>query len=463
MYNNITKFINPKYATLFLIVLGGILLALFMNSRYREGYTNTEINRKLGAKVNNTDLDAKIKETSTVKRIDSNIRNIKTNKLDSRSSVITNLTSDVTGLKTDVSGLKTDVSGIKDLQGKLSSTNDGVDILRTNVMDLNKNKMDNTSSVISDLQAGIKTKLDASVFDSTMKNVPTGSTIADMVDGKISAKAGDINAAKDQFEKNAATKMTAFDANATDKTASFNGTVVEQTSSFNSNADTQRNAFNGLFDNKYGTFDSYAKSTTSTLGSMKDASVSAAERAEAALNQSIQIQKNIFGASSEKMITQANRYNTIDANIPIDPTLMQKTTDQSMNVIRETLVNMGDLLAKETAVKNAITSYKTAAENYNSNPTPANLTSLNSSFGVLDSTTTALKVAYNSGSADNDQSASIKAKAFAIDDLRRELDTKMQNVLNKQDVVTQYDSTVYTGIMWSILGTSFLYYIFTEM
>jgi hypothetical protein len=144
---------------------------------------------------------------------------------------------------------------------------------------------------------------------------------------------------------------------------------------------------------------------------------------------------------------------------------MQKTTDPSMNVVRESLVNQNDLLAKETAVKNAITNYKTAAQNYNSNPnpTPANLTSLNTSFVTLNSAITALKDAYNSGASSTDESASIKAKAFAIDDLRRELDTKMQNVLNKQDAVTQYDSTVYTGIMWSILGTSFLYYIFTEM
>ena len=424
MYNNITKFINPKYATLFLIVLGGILLAMFMNSRYREGYSNTQINNKLGEKLNKKDLDDKIKQTAAIKAINSDIRNINTNKLDSRSSVITNLKKDVTGLKTDVTGLKTDVN----------------------------KKLDNSSSVISDLQAGIKTKLDASVFDSTMKNVPTGNTISEMVDGKINAKAGDINAAKDLFEQNAATKMTAFDANAADKTASFNGTVVTQTASFNSNADTQRNAFNGLFDNKYGTFDSYAKVATNTVGSMKDASVSAAERAEAALNQSIQIQNNIFGASSEKMITQANQYNTNDA---------MKTMDPSLNRVKEGLVNQDDLLRKETDVKTAITAYKTAADNYNNTQSDANLASLLSATSALVTITNDLKDAYSAPGLD--ETDSIKAKASAIDNLRRELDTKMQQVLNKQDITNQYDSTVYTGIMWSVLGTSLLYYIFTEM
>lgn len=453
MYNNITKFINPKYATLFLIVLGGILLAMFMNSRYREGYSNTQINNKLGEKLNKKDLDDKIKQTAAIKAINSDIRNINKNKLDSRSSVITNLKKDVTGLKTDVNKKLDDKSTtITDLQGKLTNTTDDIGNLRTSVKNLNDTKLDNTSSVISDLQAGIKTKLDASVFDSTMKNVPTGNTISEMVDGKINAKAGDINAAKDLFEKNAATKMTAFDANAADKTASFNGTVVTQTASFNSNADTQRNAFNGLFDNKYGTFDSYAKVATNTVGSMKDASVSAAERAEAALNQSIQIQNNIFGASSEKMITQANQYNTNDA---------MKTMDPSLNRVKEGLVNQDDLLRKETDVKTAITAYKTAADNYNNTQSDANLASLLSATSALVTITNDLKDAYSAPGLD--ETDSIKAKASAIDNLRRELDTKMQQVLNKQDITNQYDSTVYTGIMWSVLGTSLLYYIFTEM
>jgi hypothetical protein len=185
---------------------------------------------------------------------------------------------------------------------------------------------------------------------------------------------------------------------------------------------------------------------------MKDASVSAAERAEAALNQSIQIQNNIFGASSEKMITQANQYNTNDA---------MKTMDPSFNRVKEGLVNQDDILGKETNVKTAITAYKTAVQNYNNNQSDANLTLLLTASSDLDTKTQELTLAYSQ--PEQDQTASIKEKASAIDNLRRELDTKMQQVLNKQDITNQYDSTVYTGIMWSVLGTSLLYYIFTEM
>lgn len=510
MYNNITKFINPKYATLFLIVLGGILLALFMNSRYKEGYTNAQINSKLGEKLNEKDLNEKLKTTGTINSINSNIRNIKKNKLDSNSSVITNLQKDVNDKLGTKSKVITDLQNEVSMSRSVSSANNrDMGNLYKFTRDLNNNKLDISSSVITDLQAGIKTKLDASVFDSTMKNVPTGNTLAEMVDGKINSKAGDINAAKDLFEKNAATKIIEFDANAADKTASFNGTAVAQTASFNSNADTQRNAFNGLFDNKYGTFDSYAKVATNTLGSMKDASVSAAERAEAALNQSIQIQNNIFGASSEKMITQANQYNTNYTNSSVidtspgliyDPsgtappipkeresftniTSPYSSSDQNSDnkaiydkiedyntLLRTSPTNQNALKESfkvlvsniELFVKGKIQIYKDAAKNYNDSPSAGKLTTLKNAGNDLSMSITLLKTAYESATPD-DQTASIKSKASAIDSLRRELDTKMQQVLNKQDITNEYDSTVYTGIMWSVLGTSLLYYIFTEM
>ena len=55
-------------------------------------------------------------------------------------------------------------------------------------------------------------------------------------------------------------------------------------------------------------------------------------------------------------------------------------------------------------------------------------------------------------------------KAKSIDELRRSLDTKMEDILKSRNPPTkQYDSTVYTGIMWSILATSILFYVFTEM
>jgi hypothetical protein len=54
----------------------------------------------------------------------------------------------------------------------------------------------------------------------------------------------------------------------------------------------------------------------------------------------------------------------------------------------------------------------------------------------------------------------------SIDELRRGLDAKMDTILqkNKSSIETkQYDATVYTGILWSILAILILFYIFIEM
>jgi len=57
-------------------------------------------------------------------------------------------------------------------------------------------------------------------------------------------------------------------------------------------------------------------------------------------------------------------------------------------------------------------------------------------------------------------------KSKSIDELRSGLDSKMESVLkNKIPVIEtqQYDATVYTGIVWSILAISTFFYIITEM
>ena len=62
---------------------------------------------------------------------------------------------------------------------------------------------------------------------------------------------------------------------------------------------------------------------------------------------------------------------------------------------------------------------------------------------------------------------SIINKAKSLDELRRALDTKMETILKNKnpssELTRQYDSTVYTGIMWSVLATSVLFYVFTEL
>jgi hypothetical protein len=86
---------------------------------------------------------------------------------------------------------------------------------------------------------------------------------------------------------------------------------------------------------------------------------------------------------------------------------------------------------------------------------------------------TALKSAYKTANIQtndgqfNSNHQEILVKSKSIDELRRNLDKKMETVIKSKnppnELTQQYDSTVYTGIMWSVLATSVLFYVFTEM
>jgi len=85
----------------------------------------------------------------------------------------------------------------------------------------------------------------------------------------------------------------------------------------------------------------------------------------------------------------------------------------------------------------------------------------------------ALQVAYSKANPQSTDATfksnheSIMNKAKSVDELRRTLDTKMDTILKNKnppsELTRQYDSTVYTGIMWSVLATSVLFYVFTEL
>jgi iron only hydrogenase large subunit-like protein len=67
----------------------------------------------------------------------------------------------------------------------------------------------------------------------------------------------------------------------------------------------------------------------------------------------------------------------------------------------------------------------------------------------------------------NQTHSEIITKSQSINELRTELDSKMQKIFDTNnrigDDFKNYDSTVYTGIAWSILATSLVFFIFTEM
>jgi hypothetical protein len=90
----------------------------------------------------------------------------------------------------------------------------------------------------------------------------------------------------------------------------------------------------------------------------------------------------------------------------------------------------------------------------------------NYNFNVQKGSLNELSDLYSNLKTETDQTEDIKKRAKAIDELRRDLDLKMDAILKSKSRIDEpsitYDSTVYAGILWSILGTSLLFYVFTE-
>jgi hypothetical protein len=130
------------------------------------------------------------------------------------------------------------------------------------------------------------------------------------------------------------------------------------------------------------------------------------------------------------VIDQINNFNAIYYRY-----IQCKTINCTVNVKTE-----GDVETAAEEVKKAITNLETAY-------TTANIKTNDGTF--------------------KDNHNIVMEKAKSIDELRRSLDTKMEELLKSRnppnELTRQYDSTVYTGIMWSILATSVLFYVFTEM
>lgn len=64
--------------------------------------------------------------------------------------------------------------------------------------------------------------------------------------------------------------------------------------------------------------------------------------------------------------------------------------------------------------------------------------------------------------------AEIDASYNKVVNMRNQLDLKLQQLYNLQNSApntyqTQLDSTVYSGILWTVLATTLVYYVFTKL
>ena len=492
MYNNIKKFVNPKYATLFLFCVTVLLVIVFMKSR-KEPFSRSEqriVNGKLDD--NTTAVNKAIQDTNVIK----NLRDNKADKTDLTSYAKTTDLTRGLGSKLNTSDFEitlannTNFKNLRaDVNDKLNTSDFGTTLAnntnfknlradvngKLNTSDFGTTLVNNTT--IKNLQSD---KLDKTDYENNMKSIPTMNNINEVigssVDSKVSEKVGIIQDAKTaydtaygRFNENASGKTIAFDENASGKTIAFNENASGKTTDFNDNANTKTASFNVNYNNKYGSINALktaAESATTDAQAARDAAVIAQV-------QSKKIYDDVFGEQTGRVITQSNVYRS---GFKFNERTGYYESGSEFFTTIEGLVS-DDIFTKEKTVIEDINNFNAKYYAYlsckaDSSKCPQGKTAAILKADLLQLSATLkqsiaeLNTAYSNLGQDTDNTQSLLDKAAQIDDLRQDLDAKMARIIESKSVpnemTQQLDSTVYAGILWSVLGTSLLYYIFTE-
>lgn len=502
MYNNIKKFVSPKYATLFLFCITALLVVIFMKSRIEPFSTSEQrVIDKINVNIANK-LDKATDKVNTAIQNTSAINNLRDNKSDKDDLKSYAKTDDVTkslNSKLNTSDFGTTLvadSTIKSLQAdkldKSDFTNGLKRYAKTADVNTSLNSKLNTSDFGTTLAAdptikGLQSdKLDKSVYDNDMKSVPTlnnlDTTIGGVVDTKVAEKVGVIQSAKADYT----TAYGDFNNNYDTKIINFNNNYDTKTTTFNDNATSKTNAFDTNASGKTTTFNSNADTRYDQVNALKLAADQAKTDAVAAKDAAVQAQvdsqkiyDDVFKEQSGRVITQSNFYRS---GFKFNPSSGFYENAESFTTI-EGLAVSNDIFELEKEVIQNINTFNSKYYDYLSCkadstkcPTGKTATDLKNELlvdsagkkalsNVLKESIAALKTEY-AKLQQTDNTQALLDKAALVDDLRQDLDAKMTRIMESKtapnEMTRQLDSTVYAGILWSVLGTSLLYYIFTE-
>ena len=488
MYNNIKNFINPRYATLFLFCVVSLLIIIFMKSRSSvEMFVGTDLK-----KINRMSNDIKDLEQEKLNKSEFNnqVNNIN-GRLDNKLNrvVFDNTIGDVNtrvNNKLDSSTFRTTVATIGN---QVNSK-------------LNKSDFDTT---IGNINTQVNSKLNAADFGKTLsadqtikqlqddlKSAPTMSTIGEIVNTQVQTKVGDINQAKSDLTKaygrydvsmasqytnynnNATAKFTAFDDNATAKFTAFDNNATAKLTTFDGNAFTKT----GILDSNYNSKIGELTALKSAAETAKIAALSAKTDAETAKSETQKMYDDVFKEVSGRVVTQSNVYRS---GLSFNPNTNYYEAFGTMYEAFETREGFSDdIFNLERQVIADLNAFNTAYYKWitcKSQGTPCStpledlerdLSTASSKLeGSINTLTTAYPKTANVDGTQTDKTQEMIDRARAIDALRRDLDTKMNAIIKSKnrldEPAIEYDSTVYAGILWSVLGTSVLYYVFTEL
>ena len=492
MYNNIKNFVKPQYAALFMVCIGCLLLLIFTKSRI-EGFVGDRDFKDLKKDVKDQDRDIKGLKTSDNTQ-DRDIKGLQSSdKTQDR---------DIKGLQTSDTAQTGDITGLK--------SQIGTEISKLNASYENLNK---EFATVKGSISGLATKVETAATQSIATASANTSEIA-----AANAKAiADFNSTMSLNMKEFDSKKTGIVADLESKNAELlaknteildtrSAELLKQNAALIQNLDSKQSEIMKNLDSKekeisnslynqstmYKTglqndskvFQSISNEAKTAVMSAKGETIDAKESAKESAASAEDVYRNVFGKSTFDSVRIATTqpptatrqaFTTMFSGSNFVPntdyyeTFVQReqfaTPDFTPKAGSDTFTKLeNNILSAANDFNNEYAKY-ILAENKDKDTLRTKATKLNDAL-------IALKNAYpESGitheSAKTIHAEDIIAKSKEIDALRQNLDAKMENILKgkapQNEFTNEYDSTVYTGVLWSILGTSLLYYIFTEL
>ena len=486
MYNNIKNFVKPQYAALFMVCIGCLLLLIFTKSRI-EGFVGDRDFKDLKKDVKDQDRDIKGLKTSDNTQ-DRDIKGLQT--------------SDKTQDR-DIKGLQTsDIAQTGDITGLKSQIGTEISKLNTSYENLNKEFATVKGSI-----SGLATKVETAATQSIANATANTSEIA-----AANAKAiADFNSTMSLNMKEFDSKKTGIVADLESKNAELlaknteildtrSAELLKQNAALIQNLDSKQSEIMKNLDSKekeisnslynqstmYKTglqndskvFQSISNEAKAAVISAKGETIDAKESAKYSADSAEDVYRNVFGKStfdSVKIATTRQAFTTMFSGSNFVPntdyyeTFVQReqfaTPDFTPKAGSNTFTKLEkDILSAANDFNNEYAKY-ILAENKDKDTLQRKAKTLNDAL-------IALQTAYPESGTTHESAKTIHeediiAKSKEIDAMRRSLDAKMENILKgkapQNEFTNEYDSTVYTGVLWSILGTSLLYYIFTEL
>ena len=325
----------------------------------------------------------------------------------------------------------------------------------------------------------------------------------------LNSRAVEINKLYDNrqtnFNNGVAARITEFNENAENKINNYKTNATMMKNDFVQTANTQLDLLNSNYQSKIGELGSLKAGAESA----RDQAVVAKDAAEEAKFNTQKMYDDVFKEASSRVVTQANSYrNGLNMNQTTgyyesfgtiyetleNPVVSQEVFDQEKKVIQDindvnqtyyNIVTASSTLSIEQKLKLAVnyakayyrligleqtkipdTIDKLLTPISDSDQKTALKTALTNNLTKETGSINDLSAMYATLKTETDQTDAIIQKAHAIDELRRDLDMKMDAIMQSKNRIDEpsvtYDSTVYAGILWSVLGTSLLFYVFTE-